>query len=95
MEAWYLIAKHADWKDFGSLKQTFGTADTVGNCVVFDVGNNRYRVIGRAFYNSHKLYILAVMDHEEYDKKLWIDGCNCHKPQPKTKPEHKKQRSRA
>lgn len=35
-------------------KQTFGSADQVGNCVVFDVGSNRYRLIGRVLY-PHKL----------------------------------------
>ena len=35
--------------------------------VVFDIGNNRYRLIGRVFY-PHKHYVLRVMDHEEYDR---------------------------
>ena len=29
-----------------ALKQTFESADQVGNCVVFDVGNNRFRLFG-------------------------------------------------
>ena len=38
---WFKMAEIADWAHFGALKQTFGSADQVGNCVVFDVGNNR------------------------------------------------------
>jgi mRNA interferase HigB len=83
LSAWYKLAKNAAWANFGSLKQTFGSADQVGNCVVFDVGNNRFRLIGRVNYVRGIIYILRVMDHAEYDKKLWVDQCGCHKPPPK------------
>jgi mRNA interferase HigB len=81
--AWYKLAKKAHWGNFGALRQTFGSADQVGNCVVFDVGNNRFRLIGRINYARGIVYVLKVMDHAEYDKKRWIDQCGCHKPPPK------------
>ena len=83
LSTWYKLAENADWAHFGALRQTFGSADQVGNCVVFDVGNNRFRLIGRVFYASGKLYILRVMDHQEYDKNRWVDECGCHKPPPR------------
>jgi mRNA interferase HigB len=82
LAAWYKLAKDAEWANFGALKQTFGSADQVGNCVVFDVGNNRFRLIGRVNYAKGIIYVLRVMDHPEYDKKLWVDDCGCHKPPP-------------
>jgi mRNA interferase HigB len=85
--AWHQLAKNADWKHFGALKQTFGSADLVGDCVVFDVGNNRYRLVGRVRYQLHVIYVLKVMDHKEYDKNLWIEQCGCNQPPPKPKPE--------
>jgi mRNA interferase HigB len=85
LTVWHTEAKNANWKDFGSLKQTFGSADQVGNCVVFDVGNNRYRLIGRINYRYGMLYVLTVMDHKEYDKGLWIELCGCNTPPPKPK----------
>jgi mRNA interferase HigB len=81
--AWYKAAVNADWENFAELKQTFGTADQVGNCVVFDVGNNRFRLIGRVNYARGIIYVLRPMDHQEYDKGLWADDCGCHKPPPK------------
>jgi len=51
--------------------------------VVFDVGNNRYRLIGRVNYARGIVYVLKVMDHAEYDKNRWPDDCGCHKPPPK------------
>ncbi len=83
MSAWYKLARNAVWANFGALKQTFGSADRVGNCVVFDVGNNRYRLVCRVNFATGVIYVLEPMDHAEYDKKLWVDRCRCHKPPPK------------
>ena len=85
LSAWLGVARHADWENFGSLKQTFRTADQVGNCVVFNVGNNRYRLIGRVNYARGIIYVLKVMDHAEYDKNRWPEHCGCHKPPPKNR----------
>lgn len=82
LSAWYKIASHAEWTNFASLRQTFASADQVGNCTVFDVGNNRYRLIGRVIY-PHRIYVLRVMDHREYDRASWIDQCGCHTPRPR------------
>jgi mRNA-degrading endonuclease HigB of HigAB toxin-antitoxin module len=79
LAAWNKLAEEASWANFSSLKQTFGSADLVGECVVFDVGNHRYRVIARVSFTKGKVYIPAVMDHKEYDKKRWIDECVCRR----------------
>lgn len=83
LATWHKVVKSADWANFAALRQTFGSADQVGNCVVFDVGNNRFRLIGRVRYGRGILYVLRVMDHAEYDKKQWIESCRCHQPPPK------------
>jgi mRNA interferase HigB len=90
LSAWYKLAKNATWANFGELRQTFGSADQVGNCVVFDVGNNRLRLIGRVNYARGILYVLRVMDHAEYDKQRWVDDCGCHKPPPNKRDPAKK-----
>jgi len=90
---WFKLAESADWANFGALKQTFGSADQVGNCVIFDVGNNRFRLIGRVFYAAGKLYVLKVMDHQEYDKGRWIDDCGCYEPPPRKPPRVKESRA--
>ena len=58
--------------------------------MVFDVGNNRFRLIGRVNYRNGILYVLRVMDHAEYDKQRWVDDCGCHKPPPKKTAAEKK-----
>ena len=81
--AWYAIAKIASWANFGEMRRTFGSADKVGRCVVFDVGNNRFRMIARIFFETRTLFVLKVMDHEEYDENRWPDECECHFPKPR------------
>jgi mRNA interferase HigB len=104
LSAWHKTASHAEWENFGALKQTFGAADQVGNCVVFDVGNNRYRLIGRVKYARPRaegtrdargiIFVLKVMDHKEYDKNRWPDECGCHQPPPAKAPAAGKSRQR-
>lgn len=86
LSRWHTITLGAHWDNFGSLRQTFGSADQVGNCVVFDVGNNRFRLIGRVNYAKGIVFVLKVMDHQEYDKKQWAENCGCHQPPPKSRP---------
>jgi mRNA interferase HigB len=83
--AWLTVANEEDWANFAAIKQTFGSADRVGNCVVFDVGNNRFRLIARINHRKGIIYTLRVMDHPEYNKKKWVDDCRCHEPPPKKK----------
>jgi mRNA interferase HigB len=85
LSVWRRLTEQAGWTNFGSLRQTFPSADEVGNCVVFDAGNNRHRVIGRINYSKGIVYVLKVMDHSEYDKAIWIDAYGCHKPPSKRK----------
>lgn len=68
---------------FAGLRQTFGAADAVGNRVVFDVGNNRFRLIGRVNHGREIIYVLRAMDHEEYDKGLWPETRGCRRPPPR------------
>ena len=90
LSAWYKLATNAKWANFATIRQTFGSADQVGNCIVFDVGNNRFRLIGRVNYGRGVIYVLKVMDHTDYDKKLWADACGCHEPPPKKPPPKEK-----
>jgi mRNA interferase HigB len=87
LATWHRLARKARWANWGELKQTFGSADLVGNCTVFDVGNNRYRLIARVMYEAGIVYVLGVMDHAEYDEGRWAEECGCHEPPPRKPPE--------
>lgn len=89
LSAWYRLVLAAAWRNFAGLRSTFASADAVGDCVVFDVGNNRVRLIGRVRYATDerpgRVYVLAVLTHAEYDENKWPDDCGCHEPPPKPK----------
>ena len=49
----------------------------MGDCIVFNIGGNKYRLITRIRYATQKVFVLKVMTHSEYDKYKWKDECGC------------------
>ena len=47
------------------------SADRVGKLTVFNIGGNKARLIAAIHYNRQKVYIRAVLTHDEYDKGRW------------------------
>ena len=76
-ESWYKIAKAADWKNFPGVKQSWRNADLVGICVVFDIANNRARLVAHVDYKYHLVFIRFIIGHAEYLKGGWKHDCNC------------------
>ncbi|MBO0699586.1 MAG: type II toxin-antitoxin system HigB family toxin [Zavarzinella sp.] len=74
LEAWYQVAKHAEWETFADVRQTFNAADQVGRFTVFDIGGNKYRLIAVIHFNRGKLFVRDVLTHAEYDDGKWKDG---------------------
>ena len=73
LDAWYKVAKRAEWETFKDVRDTFNTADLVGRFVVFDIGGNKYRLITVIHYDRGKVYIRHVLTHAEYDEGKWKD----------------------
>lgn len=57
--------------DFNDLRKTFASADYVGGLTVFNIGGNKYRLMASIHYNRRKVYIRAVLTHEQYDRGIW------------------------
>jgi len=74
LEAWYQVARRAEWATVADVRQTFGTADRVGRLMVFDIGGNKYRLIAAIHFNRGKLYVRHVLTHIEYDEGKWKNG---------------------
>jgi mRNA interferase HigB len=69
LEAWYAEAKSAEWRSFGDIKRSFGSASGVGNKrVVFNIGGNKYRLIVEVNCAAQIVYIRFVGTHMEYDQ---------------------------
>jgi mRNA interferase HigB len=85
LAAWYRHVSAANWTKSSDVKADFSYVDFVGNCAVFNVSGNKYRLVARILYQSHKVFILRVMTHKQYDEKSWVKDCGCHKQPPNKK----------
>ena len=92
LRAWHthVSSKTVSWHSWGDVKAAFASASLVGNCVVFNIGGNNYRLVTRILYPSQKIFILKAMTHAEYDDDKWKDECGCFEPPPKPKKKAKK-----
>lgn len=83
LTAWYKHVSGIDWTQPSEAKADFAHMSFVGNCAVFNIGGNKYRLIARILYSYHKVYVLRVMTHKQYDEQLWAEDCGCHAPPPR------------
>ncbi|HIK12803.1 MAG TPA: type II toxin-antitoxin system HigB family toxin [Oscillatoriaceae cyanobacterium M33_DOE_052] len=72
LKAWYKQMAAANYANLAELKQTVtASADIVGNFTVFNIGGNKFRLIAFIDYQYRKVFIRAVLTHEEYDQEKW------------------------
>jgi mRNA interferase HigB len=82
LRAWFKELERTTFRSLADVKQRFRSADNVGDCIVFNVKGNHYRLIARFNYTRQFAYVKKVMDHEEYDKDTWKKECGCFEPPP-------------
>ncbi len=69
LRRWVNMVEEANWKNHSDLKQTFPTADYVGNArYVFNIKGNGYRIVAVVVFIAGILAIRFVGTHEEYNK---------------------------
>ena len=92
LRAWYthVSKKEVAWHAWGDVKADFANASLVGNCVVFNIGGNKYRLVTRVLYPSQKVFVLKMMTHGEYDEDKWKADCGCFNDPPGKTPTRKK-----
>lgn len=68
LQGWRRIVERGQFRNFAELKRVFNSVDKVGDCFVFDIAGNKYRLIAAIHFNTQILYVQSVMTHAEYDK---------------------------
>ena len=69
LTAWFGLVERSDWAKPEDVRDTVRTADILpDNRVVFNVLNNRYRVVVKIHYNTRIVYIRFVGTHAQYDR---------------------------
>ena len=71
LDAWFRIAKKAQWETLADVRLTFAKVDAVGQRTVFNIKGNKYRLITEINYPSGRIYIRNVLTHAEYDRGGW------------------------
>jgi mRNA interferase HigB len=68
---WYQEMKRRNFVSFAELRTIFPSADQVGKLTVFNIGGNKARLIAAMHYHRRRVYIRAVLTHQEYDEGKW------------------------
>jgi len=68
---WYREMKRYNFTSFAALRSLFPSADQVGKLTVFNIGGNKVRLIAAVHYNRRRVYIRAVLTHQEYNEGKW------------------------
>jgi mRNA interferase HigB len=74
LQDWNKKASKSNWTNFADLKNTFNSADNVGNeRIVFNIKGNHYRIVAIVLYKSQIIFIRWVGNHKDYDHLKNID----------------------
>jgi mRNA interferase HigB len=77
LNEWFKAASRATWQNIAEVKQMYRHADTAGECTIFNIRGNNYRLIVKIRYDKQTIYIRFVSTHVEYNKEKWKNDCNC------------------
>lgn len=81
--AWRKIAKAVRWRNFVEVRHVFRDADVVKDYVIFNIRQNRYRLVTIIHYSRGKnsgtteghIYIRSFLTHRQYDNPAnWDKG---------------------
>jgi mRNA interferase HigB len=68
---WKRAVRAAAWANQADVKAHFVDSDLVGEKTVFNIANNRYRMIVFIAFRTQIVYIKQILSHKEYDKGKW------------------------
>jgi mRNA interferase HigB len=71
LDAWYRIAKKAEWRSLEEVRKVLPSADGVDRFTVFNVKGNAFRLIAEINYKTGRLYIRHVLTHAAHDRGGW------------------------
>lgn len=73
LSEWLTKLKYADWETPADMQATFPSTDFLGNGAnraVFDIGGNKYRIIGKYAFGDSQVHIFIcwIGTHANYTK---------------------------
>lgn len=77
LELWVKIVQETEWKNIVDVKKSYPSADAAGDCTVFNIKGNNYRLIAVINYVFQDIDVVAVLTHAQYSKDKWKKDCGC------------------
>lgn len=83
IRAWFKLVKQARWRNFMEVRQIFKDADEVDGYVIFNIRQNRYRLVTIIHYarlregriTQGHVYVRSILTHRQYDNRAnWDKG---------------------
>ncbi|HBK66542.1 MAG TPA: type II toxin-antitoxin system HigB family toxin [Cyanobacteria bacterium UBA11166] len=71
LDTWYRVAKKATWKNLAEIRETYPSADLVGEHIVFNIKGNDYRLIVWINFRYQIIYVRDILTHADYNKGKW------------------------
>jgi mRNA interferase HigB len=68
---WYERCERGQFFTFNDFRQTFRSADLVGNFIVFNIAGNNFRLIVYVDFEAQLIFVRDILTHAEYDKENW------------------------
>ncbi len=79
LDGWWVTANRAAWINLTAVRAVYPNADEVGQCLIFNVCGNAYRLVCRTSYanqwNSGTMLVRHFLTHADYDKNKWRLDC--------------------
>ena len=72
---WGAFVKSAKWRSLAETRRTFTHADPVGQCTVFNIKGNDYRLITRIDYGLQTVTLKHFLTNGEYNRGSWKKDC--------------------
>ena len=69
LENWLKVTANAGWKNFPGVRKTWKSADYTAPHVIFNVAQNRARLITTIVYVASIVQVHEVLDHKAYDRR--------------------------
>jgi len=71
IEAWYAVARKANWDNLEDVRKIYRDAEAVGNFTVFNIKGNKYRLIAGIDYGNKTIFYKYLLTHADYNKEKW------------------------
>ena len=77
LAAWFKVADRARWNRWADVQNAYPKASYYECCLIFNICDGSYRLVVRRATNWKTLFVVGVFTHQEYDRDLWKELCEC------------------